>query len=90
MDHALHPFRKATEPAQHGTRYFWVVCGLSVSVFAAWMAFGLYYNSHHDTKDAPLRVVIWIVAGLASDVVIWAVALVVALTFSALRRRKLV
>jgi hypothetical protein len=83
LDHVLR-----TKRIQLGTRYFWVIVGLSVLVFAAWIAYGLYYNAHHDTKSAPLRVVIWFLFGFATDVIIWAVALISALSFAALRRQR--
>ena len=42
------------EKVRLGTRYFWVIVVLSVLIFAAWLAYGLYYDAHTDTKGAPL------------------------------------
>jgi hypothetical protein len=88
MDHRLDRGRIRIERVRLGTRFFWVVFGVSASVFASSMAFGVYYNSHHDTKGAPLRNVIWPLFGLASDVIIWAVALTAALTYAALTEQR--
>src|SRR5258708_3416950 len=81
-------FLTRAERARLGTRYFWVIFVLSVLVFVAWVAYGLYHNAHTDTKGAPLRVLIWILIGFVSDVVLWAVALIAGLTFALLRRKR--
>lgn len=64
------------------TRYFWFVAALSVLIFAAWVTYGLYYNAHtSSTVGGPLTVVLCIGLGFASDLLLWALAIVAGLAF---------